>query len=190
MMQRAVLSACFLTISLFVGSVCASGEDKPQTEKTAAAEMPAKSGTPQAVPSAVGPTPLAHALELYRTGKVAEARAEYEILTKAGGADAAAAYAGLARVYLKEKRVTEANAASARALELAPTLPAAHSARGEVYFRQGKLAEAEQEFLAPLRANQADARAYYGLTRICWVTSNNKLAKTRLEKAHQLGDSG
>ena len=143
----------------------------PAATPAQVASAPASSAVPTL------PAPLAHALGLYRTGKLNDARAEYETLTKSTGPEAAAAYAGLARVLLKEKKVAEAGAAAAKALELSPNLAVAHSARGEVYFREGKLAEAEQEFLIPAHANQPDARALYGLTRISWATSNYKRAK-------------
>jgi TolA-binding protein len=50
--------------------------------------------------------PLAAARDLYRTGKFDEAITAHNAIIPNGGDDAAAAYAGLARVYLKQKRVT------------------------------------------------------------------------------------
>ena len=187
MTQRLLLSVSFLTSFFLFNVVKAQGQEKEEARKVAPAAAPAQVATAPASSAAPTlPAPLAHALGLYRTGKLDEARAEYETLTKSAGPEGAAAYAGLARVLLKEKKVAEADAAAAKSLELSPNLAVAHSARGEVYFREAKLAEAEQEFLIPARANQPDARALYGLTRIYWATSNYKRAQLFLDRAHQL----
>jgi tetratricopeptide (TPR) repeat protein len=135
--------------------------------------------------SSLPPTPLSGALGLYRSGKLDEAKALYESLIKSMGAEAAPAYSGLASVLLKQKRVSEAYAAAAKAVELDPKLAVAHSALGKVYFRQGKLAEAEQEFLIPLRAKQPDAGSSLGLARINWIASNYKRAKALIDQAHR-----
>jgi len=133
------------------------------------------------------PAPLAEALHFYRTGKYEAAIERYNAVIKANAdATSASAYAGLSRVYLKQKKPADAFTAAAKAVELAPSLATAHSALGETYFRQGKLAEAEKEFLTPLRANNQDARAYFGLTHIYWATSNYKRAKDFIDQAHKL----
>jgi tetratricopeptide (TPR) repeat protein len=130
--------------------------------------------------------PLAGAQMLYRTGRFDEAIAAYEAILPRGGANAAAAYAGLARVYLKEKRPAEAYDAAMKGVALTPGRAPAVVALGEVYFRQGKLAEAEQMFLKPLLACNLDARAYLGLTRLYRVTLNFKRAKKNIDQAFRL----
>lgn len=135
--------------------------------------------------SSLPPTILG-ARELYRSRRLEEAKAAYESLIKSMGPNAAPAYSGLARVLLSQKNVSEAHAAAVKAIELDPKLAAAHSAQGEAYFREGKLPEAEQEFLIAARANQGDARSFYGLARINWATSNYKRARALIEQAHKL----
>jgi tetratricopeptide (TPR) repeat protein len=104
----------------------------------------------------------------------------------ASGKDVAAAYAGPTRAYLKMRKVDDAYNAASKAVELEPSLAAAHAALGDIYFRQGKLHEAEHEYLTPLRAKNEDARAYFGLSRIYHTTFNDKRAKIVLDRAHAL----
>ena len=59
-------------------------------------------------------------------------------------------------------------------------------AMGEVHYRQGKIPEAELDFLKPLQACNLDARAYLGLNRIYRVTLNWKRAKTNIDQAYKL----
>ena len=129
---------------------------------------------------------MAAALKLYRTGKFDEAIAAYNAIIPAGGSEAAAAYAGLARAYLQRKDPTNAYAAAVRAVELTPGRAPAVVAMGEVHYRQGKIIEAEAEFLKPLQACNLDARAYLGLNRIYRATLNWKRAKTNIDQAYKL----
>ena len=130
--------------------------------------------------------PMAAALKLYRTGKFDEALAAYSAILPAGGPDAAAAYAGLARVYLAQKNSTEAYAAAQKAVALMPDRAPAIVALGEVYFRQGKLTEAQAAFSKPLRACDLDARAFLGRYRLYRVSLNWKLAKINIDQAYKL----
>lgn len=130
--------------------------------------------------------PMAAAQKLYRTGKLDEAIAAYNAVVPAGGAEAAAAYAGLARVYLQRKNPTDAYAAALKAVALTPDHAPAIVALGEIHFRQGKIAEAEADFLKPLQACNLDARAYLGLNRIYRATLNWKRAKTDIDQAYKL----
>lgn len=160
--------------------------DKPNQSATQAAPSSATASTPATPPS----SPLKEALHLYRTGKYEAAIEQYNSIIKTNAdATVASAYAGLARVYLKQKKPADAYTAAAKAVELAPNLATAHSALGEVYFRQGKLAEAQTEFLKPLRANNQDPRSYFGLHHLSVVTSNYKKAKDFIDQAHKLDPS-
>jgi tetratricopeptide (TPR) repeat protein len=128
---------------------------------------------------------LEEARQLSWNGEYKRATAVYtEII--AGGKNVAAAYAGLARTYLKVRKVDDAYKAASKAMEAEPSLAAAHVALGEVYFRMGKLREAEQEFLTPLKAKNEDALAYFGLSRIYHATFEGKSSKTALDRAHEL----
>jgi hypothetical protein len=133
-------------------------------------------------------TPLDEAQQLYRMGEFERAIDRYQKIIS-GGPDDAAAYAGLARIYLKLKKPDEAFAAATKAVEHDPSLATAHSALGEVYLRQGKLYEAQQEFLVPFKMKQLDARAYLGLSRLYRGTFNFKRAKVTIDKAYGLDPS-
>jgi tetratricopeptide (TPR) repeat protein len=61
-----------------------------------------------------------------------------------------------------------------------------HVALGEVYFRQGKIPEAEQEWVKAINSGHASARAYLGMARVRSVSSMNKSAKAMIDKAHEL----
>lgn len=140
--------------------------------------------------TAVTNPPLSAALEsaqtLYRTGKFDEAIGAYNAVVPSGGSEAAAAYAGLARVYLKGHKVTEAHDVAMKAVALAPDRAPALVALGEVYYRQGKLGEAEELFYKPLRKCNLDARAFLGLTHIYWITLNFKRAKDNIDQAYKI----
>jgi tetratricopeptide (TPR) repeat protein len=133
----------------------------------------------------LGFTPLEEAQQLFRMGQFDEAINRYKKIVS-GGTDGAAAYAGLVRVYLKLKKPNDAYSAARKAVELDPSLATAHSALGEVLFRQGKLDEANTEFLFPLKAGHADPRAYLGLSQVFAATFYFKKAKAAIEKAHDL----
>jgi len=130
--------------------------------------------------------PMAAALRLYRTGQFDDAIAAYNAILPAGGSEAAAAYAGLARVYLDQNNSTEAYIAAQRAVALTPDRAPAIVALGEVYFRQGKLNEAQTAFSRPLRACDLDARAFLGRYWLYEVSLNRKLAKTNIDQAYKL----
>lgn len=163
-------------------------------------QAPTPAVTPQAAPAQKGTVvcaitaetapvlsaPLSSAQELYRTGRFDEAVAAYNAIVSNGGTDAAAAYAGLTRVYLKEKRPADAYDAAMKGVALTPGQAPAVVALGEVYFRQGKLVEAQQMFMAPLLKCNLDARAYLGLTRLNWVSLNFQRAKIDIDRAFKL----
>jgi tetratricopeptide (TPR) repeat protein len=123
---------------------------------------------------------------LYRSGKLDEAIGAYDAAVPSGGNEAAGAYAGLARVYLKQQKVAEAYDAAMKAVALTPDRAPAMVALAEVYYRQGKLAEAEELFYKPLRNCNLDARAFLGLTHIYWVTLNFKRAKDNIDQAYKI----
>jgi len=151
----------------------------PPPTNTAA---PAAASPPPAQPAAPV-TPQAQALLFYRTGKFDAAIDAY---TKLASADPGAAYAGLARVYLQQKRTTDAYTAVNKALELAPKSPDVHVALAEVYYRQGKIIEADRELVTVVNAGSRTARAYLDLARIAETASYYARAKTMIETAHRL----
>jgi tetratricopeptide (TPR) repeat protein len=102
--------------------------------------------------------------------------------------DSSEAYASLTRIYLTKKDVAKANETIARAVQVADA-PTVRVALGEVYFREGKISEAEREWTNVINSGHADARAYLGLFRIDKALSLYKKSKDRLDKAHQLDPS-
>ena len=210
--KTAVISAVCITL-LFPGALTASpgmhdqeggnAQDGPRnatastqsaaqqnTNSALANSAPPKNGslvcavTADTVP-ALSPE-LAAALELYRSEKFDEAIAAYNAILPAGGSEAAAAYAGLARVYLEKENIMEAYNAAQKAVALTPDRAPAIVALGEVYFRQGKLTEAQSAFSKPLRACDLDARAFLGLSMLYAVSLNWKRAKTNIDQAYKL----
>jgi tetratricopeptide (TPR) repeat protein len=133
--------------------------------------------------------PLAAARDLFRGGKFDEAIAAYNAIVPAGGDEAAAAYAGLARVYLRQKRVADADAAAQKAVALTPDRAPAIVALGEVYFREGKLSQSEKLFITPLMHCNLDARAYLGLERLYIANLNFKTADKYIRQAYLIDPS-
>lgn len=130
-------------------------------------------------------TPLQEARQLTWNGDYKRALTQYGDII-GSGKDVAAAYAGLARVLLKTRRMEEAEEAAKKAVELDTVLATAHAALGEIYFRQGKLQEAERQFLIPLTAKNEEARAYFGLARISNAAFDERRARNLLDRAHAL----
>ena len=173
----------FPAVCIGPGLFSSRAQEVPQATPTGTSppDKPVKLVQPPPAP----PMPLDMARQHYWNGDYKRAAAVYSQII-AGGKDVAGAYAGLARAYLKLRKVEEAYKAAAQAVEVEPSLAGAHAALGEVYFRQGKLKEAEQEFLTTLGANKDDARAYFGLSRIYRAKFDANRARTALDRAHAL----
>jgi tetratricopeptide (TPR) repeat protein len=139
---------------------------------------------PSAVSSTLSPDPLRAAIALYRKGDYDGAVHRYEDLRREH-ATYAEASAGLARVYLKQRKIDEAARSIAQAIA-AMDMPCLHVVRGEVWFRQGKITAAEKEWVDVINAGHSDARAYLGLARVRDSVAMHKSAKTMIDKAHAL----
>jgi tetratricopeptide (TPR) repeat protein len=148
---------------------------------------PATQAPPATLTSKVTATESAldAANQLYREGKFAAAAEAFKAITNSAD-PSALAYVGLVRAYLALKNPDEAAAAAQKATKLAPSLDAVRAALGEVYFRQGKLAEAENEFTALVNAKSKEARAYLGLSRVYHAASYYRQAKIAIDRAHDL----
>jgi len=153
----------------------------PGTGVTAAAPNASQPPAP-ASPRPASPNIL-DADKLLREGDLDEAIDAYHKLI-AKNEEMALSYAGLARAYLKRHQVSDASAAAQKALDLAPTYPAVRTTYAEVLFRQGKLADAEKEFVALIRENTPYPRAYLGMARISEAASYHKQAKRLIDYAH------
>jgi tetratricopeptide (TPR) repeat protein/predicted aspartyl protease len=143
-----------------------------------AATIPAKPASP-----APPPTPQGEALQLYRTGKFDEAVGAY---TKIAPVDPATAYAGLTRVYLREKRTDDAYAAINKGVTLAPDSPDVRVALAEVYYRQGRIIDADRELVKVVNSGGRSARAYLDLARVAETASYYARAKKMIEMAYRL----
>jgi tetratricopeptide (TPR) repeat protein len=139
--------------------------------------LPAQSSSPAS-------DPLGEAKALVRQGNFDAALLDYQSLL-AKNPKSPDTYAGLARLYLKYKDVRQAADTIAKGLQQTDAWPL-HVALGEVEFRQGKIPEAEKEYVEVINAGHHNARAYLGLARVRWAISMNKSAKTLIDKAHEL----
>ena len=148
----------------------------PATSATGASSVLAKPAVPP-------PTPQAEALQLYRTGKFEEAIGAY---TKIAPTDPGTAYAGLTRVYLRQKRIDDAYTAVNKAVSLAPDSPDVRVALAEVYYRQGKIIEADRELVKVVNSGGHSARAYLDLARVAETASYYARAKKMIEMAYRL----
>jgi Flp pilus assembly protein TadD len=165
----------FVIAGLLVANAFSSGQEAKEAPKAAPAVVS---------PSNAAPDALADAVKLYREGQFDGAIQKYQQIL-AGKPTSSEAYAGLTRLYLKQKNVQQANETILKGVQVADG-PAVRVALGEVYFRQGKIAEAEREWVNVINSGHADARAYLGLVRVDKAMSLYKKAKDKIDKAHQL----
>lgn len=130
------------------------------------------------------PNPLGEAIALYRKGDFEGAIAKYQAVLQQRP-KSPDAFAGLIRVYLKQKKVDQAAHTADQALTVsdAPRIRVAHA---EVLFRQGKIDLAEKEWIAVVNSGVPEARAYLGLARVRHAIARYKSAETLLNKAHEL----
>lgn len=184
--------ARFLRVALLLGLVCvsfslavnssASGQTAVTSPSAAAAPSVATAPAPSAAPPS--PSPLGEALTLYRKGDFDGAIRDYQQVLQENPASAEA-YAGLIRVYLKKKDVQQASDTIHKALQVADG-PSVRVALGEVYFRQGRIHEAEDEWVKLINSGHREARAYLGLARVRWSVSMYKSGQTMINTAHEL----
>src|SRR5271156_774387 len=150
------------------------------------ASVPQAQGASPAPAALVPANSFDAAMAQYRDDDFSGAALSFNRLAQSGGPDAAKAMAWIARCDLKLGLIHEAELAAQNAVRLSPGLGTAHSALGEVYFRQGRFTEAETEFLTPLKTGVADPRAYYGEAMVSISASNHKHGKHLIDKAHMI----
>src|SRR5579872_7177303 len=121
---------------LLLASGSASGQEAKEVPKVA---------PPVAAPSDAAALAFAEAGRLYYQGQFDAAIQKYQQII-ADKPNSSEAYAGLTRVYLKQKNVLQANETVLKGMQAADG-PAVRVALGEVYFRQGKIPEAEREWV-------------------------------------------
>lgn len=169
--------------SLAAGSLSAQtqsgGASSPAGSQTQATATYTSMPQPAATPALI-----LDAQKLFRSGKVKESEAAYDAILKEDP-KSALAYVGLTRVYLRQRRVADADAAILKARELAPQLDAAKVALAEVRFREGRIGEAEALVTPLVKTNTPEARAYFCLGRIYWASSFYQHAKLMFDFANQ-----
>jgi Aspartyl protease/Tetratricopeptide repeat len=178
---------CFGSGSVAVWPEPASGAS---TEKSGSQSAPAPTAkapapSPSVAASDAPLTPLGEAMDFAQKGNFEAAIKRYQevIQQKPNSPDA---YAGLTRCYLKKEDVQQAYETVTQALKVTDAWPV-HVALGEVYFRQGKIPEAEKEWVGVINAGHPNAaRAYLGLARVRWAITMNKSAKDMIERAHTI----
>ena len=135
-------------------------------------------------PQPIASDPLNDASRLFQQGQFDAAIQKYQQII-ANNPKSSAAYAGLTRVYLKQENVRLADETITKGVQVADG-PFVRVALGEVYFREGKISDAEREWVNVINSGHIIARAYLGLARINESLSFYKKAKDKLDKAHQL----
>ncbi len=149
------------------------------------AQSPAGSNTaPQVSVVGAGSNPLGEARVFYRKGDFDGAIAKYQEFLK-DHPRSPDAYAGIVRVHLKQKNVDLAAKAAEQGMAQS-TSPRMRVARAELWFRQGKIAEAEKEWVDVVNSGYPEARAYLGLSRQRTALAMYKSAKHMIDKAHEL----
>jgi tetratricopeptide (TPR) repeat protein len=130
------------------------------------------------------PNSLGEAMALYRKGSFAAAIQKYQQVLQERPASPDA-YAGLTRIYLKQGNLNLALDTANKGLALSDSARL-HVAMAEVFFRQGKIPEAEQRWVNVINSGASEARAYLGLARVRNALSLYKKGKTMIDKAHEL----
>jgi tetratricopeptide (TPR) repeat protein len=188
-MGARMLRSSRLSLTLGLPLLLYSAAPMPGQQSLAAKanQEPPTATSPAQVPLASLPSPLTEALALYRKGSFDEAITKYQdvLHDKPNSPDA---YAGLIRTYLKKKDVQQASDTAQQALKIADAAPV-RVALGEVYFRQGNIHDAEEEWVKVIKAGNPNARAYLGIARVRLAISLYKSAWTMIDKAHALDPS-
>ena len=184
-----LLSLNCLSQSGLAQSASAPSPTSPVAGQAAGPSSPAKvaevaaasSASPAA--SAIPSSPLEAALLLYRKGDFTGALAKYQELLK-DHPQSPDAYAGMVRVYLKQKKVDEAAKAADEGFAHSDH-PRLRSARAEVWFRQGRITDAERDWVQVVNS-YPEAHAYLGLARVRNAIAMYKSAKQMIDKAHEI----
>jgi predicted aspartyl protease len=173
--MRLLHSLC--PLCLFFGSAfltaqsAANGPTKPSPQVSPPADSPA-------------PDPVGEAKVLLRKGDFDAALQKYQQLLQERPRSPDA-WSGVVRVYLKKREVQRAAETVSQARMVTDAWPL-HIAIGELYFRQGKISDAEKEWVEVLDAGHRNARVYLGLARVRWALSMNQSATLMIDEAHNL----
>ena len=178
--MRPTLCNLLIVLSAFL-SIAAQQTSTPAPTPAASVSTTATGTTALPAPP---PTPVREALMLYRKGDLDGAIGKYRDLVNQQQS-LPDAYAGLIRTYLRKKDLDQAADAADTALKVADSSQV-HVALGELYFRQGKIHDAEAEWVKVINSGHQDARAYFGIARVRGAIAMYKSAWNMLDKAHTL----
>jgi tetratricopeptide (TPR) repeat protein len=161
----------------------------PPVASSSPSPTPTTSTTASALNAALAPTTvsLGDALALYRKGDFAAALAAYNSILQAKP-KSPDAYAGIIRCYLRQGKIDQAAQAADQALAASDSARV-HTAHAEVLFRQGKINEADKEWVSVANSGYPEPRAYLGLARVRNASAMYKTAARMLNKAHELDPS-
>jgi tetratricopeptide (TPR) repeat protein len=121
---------------------------------------------------------------LYRKGNFEAAIAKYQEFLK-DHPHSPDAFAGMVRVYLKQKNAELAAQTAEQGLKQTDS-PRMHVAEGEVLFRQGRIGPAEAEWVKVINSGYPEARAFLGEARVRHALAMYKGEKAMLDRAHQI----
>jgi tetratricopeptide (TPR) repeat protein len=129
------------------------------------------------------PSPFADAEELFRQGKLEEAksRLQEELSNNASNADG---YALLGLICTAEKNYAEALSAFQQGLKLNAKSTGIRNDIGNVYALQGNVEEAEKEFREVVRLNPADADGNYNLGMVLLAKKHPTEAIAHFQRVH------
>jgi TonB family protein len=171
-------------VNFGLGGSAVSGQDSSQAAPLPSTPLLPKPASPSTPASDAAHDPLGEAMALARKGDCEAAITKYQQVLQEQP-KSPDAYAGLARCYLKKRDITQAYETVSKGLQVSDAW-VVRVALGEVYFRQGKIHEAEKEWVNVINAGHPSARAYLGMARVRWAIAMNKSANAMIDKAHEL----
>jgi tetratricopeptide (TPR) repeat protein len=173
----------------FILSLCTASVAAAQLTFSQSPQPTSEGASTGAATAANAPAPpntnlLGEAMALYRKGDFGGAIAKYQEMLQQNP-KSPDAYAGIVHCHLKRNEVDLAAQAAAQGLGVS-NAPRIRVARGEVLFRQGKISEAETEWVNVINSGFPEPRAYLGLARVRKAVAMYKSAETFVQKAHEL----
>jgi len=179
-----------LSLALAVISVFCPGQSSPSQSAANASPTGQLSTNPLPQPATVvAPSPelanpLGEARILYHKGDFDGAIAKYQEFLK-DHPKSPDAFAGEVRTYLKQKKVKEAAELAEQGIAQSNS-PHMRVAQAEVWYRQGRINDAEKQWVEVLRSGSPEARAYLGLARVRSALAMYASEAQMIAKAHEL----
>lgn len=139
-------------------------------------------------PSGLAPasaSALATAHADFNRGDFHAAEADYQLIIEKAPL-LAEAHAGLVHSFLKLDDVDAAQQASQEALQVLPNSSEVLAADGDVLFRRGLLAHADERYQAAIQLDVKCARAWLGMGRIQSAESQRDRSRDAFARAHEL----